>query len=154
MTEERPYESHLPILKALAETLDLKRVIEFGAGDHSTPFFLDLDLDRFVSIESDPEWVNPRAETRSEWTEALDFDLVLIDDGLNAAERMATIDSVLGQEDHPLTVIHDAEVYADRIVRAGYHFVFRFDIPHTALCWPRKPDLDLVALAHRVAELT
>ncbi len=149
-----PYSSHLPILRALAETLDLHRVIEFGAGDHSTPFFLDLGLDRFVSIESDPEWINPRAEVHDEWNDALDFDLVLIDDGLNAEERTKTIKSVLGRHDHPLTVIHDAEVYTEAIVKAGYHFVFRFDTPHTALCWPQKPDLDLVALAHRVAELT
>lgn len=149
-----PYATHLPVLKAVSEAVKLRRVIEFGAGAHSTPFFLDLKLQRFVSIESDEEWTDERAEVHPEWTGSLsEFDLVLIDDGQNATERTATIERVLAG-DHPLTVIHDAEVYNDLIVRAGYHFVFRFQTPHTALCWPEKPDLDLVGLAHRVAELT
>lgn len=150
-----PYSTHLPILRALSEALPLRRVIEFGAGAHSTPFFLGLRLERFVSIEPDEKWANQKAEVRPEWTGSLaEFDLVLIDDGLNATERTATIERVLGEKDHPLAVIHDAEVYNDLIVGAGYHFVFRFETPHTALCWPSRPDLDLVGVAHRVAALT
>lgn len=147
-----PYASHLPVLKALAEFVPLNRVLEYGSGKYSTPFFLE-HADKLVTIEADPEWRAKYPHAQGSEADVLvgGFDLVFIDDGQNAAEREETILAVLSQA-HPLTIIHDAEVYADVIrEHAGYHFVFRFEIPYTALCWVERPDLDLAALAKRVA---
>ena len=152
-----PYATHLPILKALSEFVPLRRVLEYGAGDYSTPFFLSLpDLKRLVSVEDDEEWATKRHVCHEVVTEAPeeDFDFVLVDDGRDSAARLLTIEAALAAP-HPPTAIHDAEVYAAAIKQhAGYRFTFRFSTPHTALCWPERPDLDLTALAQRVAELT
>lgn len=64
MTEEekierknRRYASHLPVLKYLFLNYDIKNVIELGMGNHSTPFFLEQDIDGLVSVETDKDWI-------------------------------------------------------------------------------------------------
>lgn len=118
MDDDR-YASHLPVLKALCSDLKPRRVLEFGAGLHSTPYFLSLEgLERLVSVEADPHWLARVADVCADERLTLlsdnppdpkDFDLVFIDDGKNAAEREETIRWVLGRP-HPPVVIHDAEV--------------------------------------------
>jgi predicted O-methyltransferase YrrM len=113
------YASHVPVLRALPA----RRVLELGAGEHSTKEFLKMPgLEHLTSVENDPEWArraatdDPRHEMLlvegriADHVPALDgYDLVFIDDSTNAAERAATIRAVLSQP-HPLVVIHDAEV--------------------------------------------
>lgn len=129
MDEER-YASHLPVLKALCADLKPRRVLEFGAGFHSTAFFLGLEgLEKLVSVEVDARWeLRMRKEFPDERLKLVghppekmeDFQLVFIDDGKNAAEREETIRWVLGRP-HPPVVIHDAEVldYALAISRCS-----------------------------------
>lgn len=136
------YASHLPVLRAMAKQLSLKQVLEFGAGLHSTPFFLSLKgLKRLVSVEDDPEWFDRIAEefddkrlelTRSfalDGIQAADFDLVFVDDGQDAAQRVKTLCWVLNQP-HPPVVVHDAAVpeYAAVISELA-------DAPATAVVW-------------------
>ena len=116
------YSSHLPVLEALDPKP--KRVLEFGAGEHSTAAFLAMDsVTRLVSVETDMDWRERVSERFSEHFEdgrwrlldeedpipdPTDFDLVFIDDGDEPAQRLATIVYVLGRK-HPKVVIHDAD---------------------------------------------
>lgn len=122
----------------------MRRVLEFGAGDHSTPFFLSLsDLEQLWSVETDPAW-RARAssqDARHTVSEAVppldDFDFVFIDDGQNASDRELTIRNVLGAP-HPIVAIHDAEVSEYRTAireLATDVVVCCLDTPHTAVVW-------------------
>jgi hypothetical protein len=51
------WKTHQPLIRAAMDLYKPKFVLELGAGDHSTPLFLDYDID-FFSIENDLEWVN------------------------------------------------------------------------------------------------
>ena len=142
-----PYSTHLPILRRMVNGVRPRRVLEFGAGLHSTPlYFRDPQLWNVVCIEPDPEWRKKVAyavdDERLILREAAtnvnptDFDLIFIDDGTCAAERLKTIRFVLS-EPHPPTVIHDAEVpeYRDAIKElATMHTIYETN-PHTAVVW-------------------
>lgn len=129
-----PYASHLPVLQALPSAFSIERVLELGAGLHSTPAFLALPgLKHLTSVENDPQWA-ARVRSDDERHDVLvvegsiadnlppleDYDLVFIDDSTSAHERARTIRAVLSQP-HPPVVIHDAEVpeYAAAIVECG-----------------------------------
>lgn len=121
MSDNPDYASHLPVLEAVTALLKPASVLELGSGLHSTPFFLSRPIDRLVSVEADPEWALRVADDCTDNRLTLltdypdltptDFDLIFIDDGKTAAEREFSIRWVLEQE-HPPTIIHDAEVYA------------------------------------------
>jgi len=141
------YASHLPILKSLSRLLPMTRVLEFGAGFHSTPFFLGLpNLERLVSVETDREWHtriagahdDERLQLRKKRPPDIGrFDLIFIDDGTEAVHREATIRWVLSRP-HPPVVIHDAEVpqYLSAIDQlAENHVTFHKYTPWTALAW-------------------
>lgn len=118
------YRTHLTVLAEVLDTERPKRVLEYGAGLHSTPFFLRASCVRqLVSVEPDRDWrhrilkdfADPRLHilAASEFDPA-DFDLVFIDNGQDeaeplGAERIATLRSVLSVP-HPTVVVHDAEV--------------------------------------------
>jgi hypothetical protein len=55
--KNRRYASHLPVLKYLFDEYDIKNVIELGMGNHSTPFFLEQDIESLVSVETDRDWI-------------------------------------------------------------------------------------------------
>lgn len=131
--EER-YSSHVQVLQALAIKLNVRRVLELGAGDYSTRTFLDLPgLERLTSIEDDADWAE-RSRTDDERHEMRlvegpvagnippldDYDLVFIDDSTSPEARAATIRAVLSRP-HPPVVIHDAEVpeYAQAIAQCS-----------------------------------
>jgi hypothetical protein len=159
-----PYSTHLPVLKGLSEFVPMRKVLEFGAGNHSTAFFLKQPkLDFLVSVETNPDWMTAakkigdgdgRFKLLTDRPPVGGYDLIFVDDGQSNTERKETLRWVFGG-DYGLVAVHDAEEY-EREIRddAGFHFLFRFETPSTALCWPEKPDLDLTALAERVAELT
>lgn len=138
------YGSHLPVLKAVTGLLRPKRVLELGAGLHSTPFFLGQPIEKLVSVETDEEWLtrifkefpDPKLCLQHDYEHLKlnTFDLIFIDDGKSAAEREFSITWVLEQK-HPPTIVHDAEVYAtllDELVPE--HAVIPTN-PATAVCW-------------------
>ena len=148
-SNEDRYASHLPVLEAVVAEHDVRSVLEVGCGHHSTPFFLDLpNLKRLVSIETNAEWADAIREDHPAYdrlemvvvdnsAKALedylltDFDLVFIDNGDNAAERLEVIHHVLGRT-HPTVVIHDAEVPEYRDVIEGFPHVI-VGVPWTAV---------------------
>ena len=114
------YASHLPVLEGVMGLIKPRSVLELGAGDHSTPFFLSQPIERLVSVETDPKWREQIAEMHVDQRLSLhsdlgylkrdslaSFDLIFIDDGTCAEEREVSIRWVLGQH-HPPTIIHDA----------------------------------------------
>jgi len=140
------YDSHIPVLRSLLRSHRPETVLEFGAGIHSTPCFLECaQLKRLVSIEANPEWRkhvahlcdDERLILRSDRNVSpADFDLIFIDDGECAAERLETIRFVLNQ-DHPTTIIHDAEVpeYASAIEELAINATVYPSQPATAVVW-------------------
>ncbi len=146
MDEERDYGSHVPVLKAILAQDKPKTVLEFGAGLFSTPLFLERpELVRLVSIETDTGWrdlmrrkcEDPRLVIREELdVDPRDFDLVFIDNGSNLNQRLQTIVLVL-QDDHPLTVIHDADIpeYQAAIRKSAMNHAIIDTDPPTAVCW-------------------
>lgn len=115
------YATHLPVLAEVMDRECPARVLEYGAGDISTRFFLAFPVEHLTSVEVDKDWRgrittnDPRHTVLAEGQpDASDFGLIFIDDGQNAAERTETIRAVLLRP-HPAVVIHDAEVYADVI---------------------------------------
>lgn len=56
-----PAASHLPVLRTIGRSFDVKSVVEFGIGKHSTPMFLDREyfpsLENLYSLESNEEWL-------------------------------------------------------------------------------------------------
>lgn len=150
-----PYESHLPVLKALSTFLPMRRVLEFGAGDHSTSFFLSLpSLTELVSVETDDFWIqrietdDTRHTVSTKRVSPEGFDFVFIDDGASEFEivaqeaaqayRVETIRYVLSRS-APVVAIHDAEVgpYRETIRELATDPTFICVAePHTAICWP------------------
>jgi predicted O-methyltransferase YrrM len=144
---ENPYLTHLPILIGLARIISVRRVLEFGAGEYSTPTFLNRaafpDVSFVRSCENDAQWLDrveqlTRADPHIEMTyvegpistiaSRLDyagFDLVFIDDSLKVPARAMTIEAV-AQHRTPdtIVVIHDYEVPAYQ--RASQPFRSRF----------------------------
>lgn len=144
---DRNYGSHVPILRALLGAIRPKSVLEFGAGFHSTPLFLESpDLTRVVSVESDPDWRRKVAFKCDDQRLVLrpdknvipeTFDFIFIDDGQTAADRLETIRFVLSKRFHPPTVIHDADVpeYLQAIEELAINYsIFPTD-PETAVVW-------------------
>jgi predicted O-methyltransferase YrrM len=145
-----PYASHLPILKFVLALVKPKEVLELGAGKYSTAEFLACEsVERLTSLETNPEWASTVSMATGDdrldlWTvedipavlpDLRKFDLVFIDNGNDATERSAAIRAVLSRP-HPVTVIHDAEVYAGVIHElAENRITFNFDTPYTAVCW-------------------
>lgn len=146
MAEPDPYASHLPILRSVLRTVRPTKVLEFGAGLHSTPCFLERpELTRIVSVEPDPDWRrkvafhcdDERLVLRRDYNVLpATFDLILIDDGIEATRREGTIRFVLSQP-HPPTVIHDAEVpmYAAAIEELAINYTIHPTQPDTAVVW-------------------
>ena len=157
-----PFATHLPVLLGLGRLFDIRRVLELGAGEYSTMTFLDRDIFPNVgevrSLETDQVWRDSVATmaggderlcitvTGGSMRDAVveldlsEFDLIFIDDSLNAADRSATIRQVAEMcGDRSLIAIHDFEVPEYRA--AASSFVNRFVCtglnPQTGLVWQR-----------------
>jgi hypothetical protein len=151
------YGSHVPVLIDLARQHAIRTVLECGAGWYSTPTFLDRlsfpDVMRLVSLEDIPRWyegVKGVCDPDTRWelwkvddmaraVDGLDlseFDLIMIDNGQTADERVAVIEAVVSQHPHGLIVIHDYENPAYAVQEAGCEVrVYRADarLPATAV---------------------
>lgn len=155
-----PYSTHVPLLEALGDSMNVNRVVEFGSGIHSTSVFLDRGifphLVQLDSYENDRTWLQQVVEmTDGEQRLALhevdgpissivepsmldDVDLILIDDDIRAEQRARTIQAVAeASPPQALVLIHDFEVplyqQASRAFRK--RLVFKALRPFTAVCW-------------------
>ena len=154
-----PVATHVPILIGIASGMNVKRVLELGSGENSTPTFLDRaafpELEELVTLENDEEWAERMAEpiarddratlrlvsSVSEAVNDMDlerFDVVLLDDSSTLAEREATIRSVAtADRQATLTVVHDFEIFEYRYAARAFRHRVVFDAmtPQTAVCW-------------------
>lgn len=137
--------SHLRVLKALLRAEHPKKVLEYGAGEHSTTAFLEHpSVELLVSYEIDQKWrdkvraKHPEERRLEFWYSKklwpMGFDLIFIDDGKEAEERLETIEWVLSRP-HPTVVIHDAQVpeYQQAIGRLTDDFTIFPTDPDTAV---------------------
>jgi len=155
---ENAYATHLPVLIGLAAIRPIRRVLEFGCGHYSTKTFLQRavfpDLEELQSVENDPAWGETMREiikhdprscvtfvngAMCEAVRKFDleaFDLILVDDSTNAADRAATIRALSSlHPSNPWLVIHDYEVEAYRSASSAFkqRFAFKAYNPHTGL---------------------
>jgi hypothetical protein len=172
------YSTHIPVLRALAKAMPVRRVLEFGSGFYSTCTFLDRAafplLEVLVSVETDPRWVEQmrRSIHNDRWlclhsapVEALlpgldDYDLVLVDDGVvdveidspgYSTQRVATIRALANHQPAAVIAIHDYERTAYQ--RAGefeHMHIYAEQSPWTAVCWrDSRPMLELLEVGVR-----
>ena len=142
--ERDPYASHLQVLTTILNTYKPKRVLEYGSGEHSTGLFLSRPhVEALTVVEQDFEWRRklPKDDRMTVLVEGYanpnNYDLVFIDDGVNADQRCRTIRDVLSRP-HPVVVIHDAEVPEYRALMEGLAdevLIYRTD-PDTAVILP------------------
>jgi hypothetical protein len=155
---QNAYATHIPVLIGLATIRPIWRVLEFGCGHYSTKTFLDRsvfpDLKELQSIDNDPGWAETMRDATKddvrcnvtvvkgpmcEAVEKFDleaFDLILVDDSTNAADRAKTIRALSGfHPSNPWLVIHDYEVEEYRSAASGFkqRFTFKAYNPHTGL---------------------
>jgi hypothetical protein len=147
-----PYGTHLNLLRAVGH--GIKKVLELGAGIHSTAVFLDRnyypDLESLVSVEQNPDWIvspdDPRhtshivPEPIEEFIDTLDintFDLILVDNSTFAERRCETLRYVANRVGRSIVVAHDYERqdYAAAASEFTYAVVDDRQVPHTALLW-------------------
>lgn len=126
--------SHLPALELFVKEFGVKKVLEFGMGMYSTPFFVD-NCEAVTSIEMQtPEWFERMTQElgdRDNWTpylmlsqeegkrvvrdlacEWLDetnekYDLALVDG--HAWTRVNVAHRLMTKERSPIIVLHDTE---------------------------------------------
>jgi hypothetical protein len=155
-----PYSSHLPVLIGLASLLRIDNVLEFGAGVHSTPLFINKSF--FTTIQevhtyendaawgarvqeligADPKlhmhWVESEMEAAARVSCPNQFDLIFIDDSVDVIARSATIRAIAAlQPTRAIVVIHDFEVDAYRRASASFDHRFRFRSvnPNVGVLW-------------------
>jgi hypothetical protein len=140
--------SHIPVLVTLAEHFEPKKVLEIGAGELSTPLFLNKKiftrLESLVSVEEDYDCivkvtkiigVDKRLEFRRTVPASLyDYDLIFVDGPQDKDKREKTIRFVMRETIAPLIVIHESESYRSAINKAFYSFPFDFTYPQTKVC--------------------
>lgn len=136
------YATHLPVLTEVMDRERPAKILEYGAGDVSTPFFLGrTEVKQLTSVEVDELWrervasSDPRHTVLSKGNPTPgNFDLVFIDDGRDAAHRVETIRAVL-RRPHPTVVVHDAEIraYAQVIDDLATHYTIFPTAPDTAV---------------------
>lgn len=156
---QNDYSTHVPILIGLARIREIKSVLEFGCGYYSTLTFLNRSafphLERLQSVENDTAWAEiiRKSVKDDRWDLILvngeiadsvstlnleKYDLVLIDDSKNSAQRAATINAVSNKEPRrPWMVIHDYEVDEYRRAASGFRQKYAFKVynPWTGLVW-------------------
>ena len=142
--------SHIPVLTLLPKLYQIKRVLEIGSGDLSTPLFLNRKifpkLELLASVEEDEKWyekikyrygVDPRLDMWSHMPLNIHgYDLVFIDGPQDKDRRTKVIRYFMRNVDHSLVAIHDIEVggYRNPIHRNYNEYIFHFiPSPQTGL---------------------
>jgi predicted O-methyltransferase YrrM len=159
-----PYGTHVPILVGLGRLLRPRHVLELGAGRHSTITFLDrtvfTEIEHIDSYETDAHWrdevlaaagCDPRLTVSMidgpmrravEMADLDRYDLVLIDDSVDEANRVASIEAVARyRSPSNVVVIHDFEIHAYRHAarRIPHLFAFTALNPQTGVGWDAVP---------------
>jgi len=169
-----PYATHLPVLICLARIRKIRRILELGAGTHSTLTFLDRaafpDLDTLHSLETNASWAERVqtaagderrmtltlvAGTMASALSTIDvdaYDLIFVDD----SERRATIAQLVRcRPRSAIVVVHDFENPAYRAAARGFAHRYRFAAlnPNVGVLSNTRFDTrDLDRLTHVVAE--
>jgi hypothetical protein len=143
------YASHLPVLQSFGH-LNIHRVLELGAGKFSTTLFLDREafpvLVRLDSYEDDPHWRNlihrtiddKRLRSLSQYArlDPDDYDLILIDSGRSADERITAIQHIVSLNTKAIVIIHDYDnPYYQAVTRFEHIRIYSQLTPWTAVCW-------------------
>ncbi|MCP4607606.1 MAG: hypothetical protein GY845_02665 [Planctomycetes bacterium] len=118
------YASHLPIFEAVFATFEIKKVLEFGLGKFSSPFFAD-HAEVVVSVEQESkEWYEEmKAQINSaNWNPVFQPDPQVVFDQFDAKNQKAdlvfsdgaaqtrTLVANLAMERNvPVVILHDAE---------------------------------------------
>jgi len=117
MSKEEEYATHLPILKDIYTLAKFKNIFEFGCGNYSTKFFLEV-CDKLTSIENfDKSWYDKIKQEivsdkftilYSAGTSAIghlkdddQYDLIFVDSG----HRQACMNASFGHA--PIIIVHD-----------------------------------------------
>lgn len=144
--------------------MTVRSVLELGCGHYSTLTFLNRDvfpdLQSLDSYETDPLWAATiRASTDADSRSTLNlvdgliadslaqtdleaYDLILVDDSVNANDRTKTIRMLVDRRPRrPLVVLHDFEVPAYAKVAKSFRrcYPFRVFNPETGVLWEDQP---------------
>jgi len=158
-----PYATHLPILIGITKLFKIKRVLELGSGDYSTPVLLNRtwfpDLEHLTSLEDDPKWacklreqlkpdnrfqlieVDTSISSVIKNIELREFDMIFVDNSVVEIERANTLLHLSASNLlETIVLIHDYEVMSYQ--RATDLFANRFSFfafnPITGLVWNGK----------------
>lgn len=98
--------SCIPILDFLITNFDIKSVLEFGAGDSSTLFFLNKDI-KLITIENEGKWFTEYYHHGMNDANYLlqNFDMIFVDGDF---DRWRHINKAFNQT--PIIVTHDTNV--------------------------------------------
>jgi len=118
------YASHLPIFEKVFATFEIKKALEFGLGDFSTPFLVN-HAEVVVSVEQESEEWYERIKARihsANWYPVFqldprvvfehfdannqNFDLVFSD---GAAETRCLVANLAMERNVPMVILHDTE---------------------------------------------
>lgn len=154
--------SHIPVLTLLPKLATIKRVLEIGAGELSTPLFLERGvysvLECLDSVEDSHYWttkitqqlgMDERLHLLSEipgkekW-----YDLIFIDGPQESERRIEIIKALTISPGAPVVVLHDSETGLLPAVDSSlaHHFTFNWITPHTSIV--SNFPLDNVKLQH------
>lgn len=163
-----PAATVVPVLAGIALATEVRRVVEFGCGPHSTGTFLDREIfpavEQVVSVEVNPAWAamvadgvdDDRLVMRTPAAGALGVDpeeiaaadCILIDDGLTIEDRLLTIARIGPALRRPVPVlVHDFDRRVNqRAARAAFGSVthLRWCHPSTGLAMVEPPGRPLL----------
>ncbi len=145
------YLTHIPVLLALGEHCQVRRVLELGCGIYSTLALLDKEcfpeIERLDSIENHADWgekvrqsaggderlnLQVIAGAMADGVKSLDlesYDLIFVDDSLTTGGRSRTIHSLTFVR-RPIVVIHD---YDTPVYRLSITHIFSGALPFVNL---------------------
>jgi predicted O-methyltransferase YrrM len=123
INDEDKMKSHLRILNIVCQSINSLSVLETGSGENSTLFFLN-NVESLVSLETNYDYYKYMQTISNQYdkhtlifakdmlTELknlnLDiYDLIFIDDSINAEDRSKTIEYVCKNANNGIIVIHD-----------------------------------------------
>jgi predicted O-methyltransferase YrrM len=146
--EALAFATHIAVLAGLARINKIENVLELGCGRFSTLTFANPDafphLKNLRTVENDPQWAEQirayvAGDSRVDFVEyggricsAIremnlgQFDLIFIDDSMDADERASTIVRVSQKPGGAIVVMHDFENIIYRRASKRFENVYRF----------------------------
>jgi predicted O-methyltransferase YrrM len=160
--EDLAFATHIAVLAGLARITKIENVLELGCGKFSTLTFTNPDafphLKNLRTVENNPNWAKQvrayvAADSRVEFVEyegqicnAIremnlgEFDLIFIDDSMDANQRASTIVQVSQKPGGAIVVMHDFENIVYRRASKRFENVYHFTAlnPNTGVAWAGK----------------